>query len=330
MAKMSYKVPASINRSFLDHEISLSRGGWAAKPSPIKQLLFFGGGLLALLWITTSTFVSTAGPVFITLFVIWGLFVIIYFGGMTKTKELRITNVPSLLAYLPARARHVFTRRSSNPSDFYSIVGIDGVDEDGRIYYSDGSEGQVYLIVGSASYLLFDEDRVAILDRVDSFWRKIDTACEWAFITTKEPQRIYHQVANLEARNQALAVRDPDLVELLNEQYDILTQHVGGKFSSIHQYLLLKGKSEDGLRRAHTVLQSEVEGSSLMMKEVTMLDRNETNPMLRVFYQGVTDELSGLQAAARAGAEMGAQERLDTGTLPDPTVPAEVTPLTAR
>lgn len=297
MAKMSYKVPTSLNRSLLDHEITLSKGGWAAKPSPIKQLFFFGGGLLALLWVTTQTFISSAGPVFITLFVIWGLAAIVYFGGMTKTKELRAMNVPALLAYLPRKARTVYTRRSSDPSDFYSIVGIDGIDDDGRIHFSDGSEGQVYLVVGSASYLLFDEDRIAILDRVDAFWRKIDTTCEWAFITTKEPQRIYHQVANLEARNQALEIRDPDLIELQNEQYDILTQHVGGKFTSIHQYLLLKGKSADALRRAHMVLQAEVEGSALMIKEATVLDKEETESMLRVFYQGIDDELLSLKAS---------------------------------
>ncbi|MFD2024068.1 hypothetical protein [Promicromonospora aerolata] len=287
MAKTSYKVPSSLNRSFLDHEITLSKGGWAARPSPLKQLFFFGGGALMLLWVTTSTFVSSSGPVSITLFVIWGLLTIVYFGGLTRTKELRVMTVPALLTYLPARARHVMTRRSSNPSDFYSIVGIHGIDEDGRIHFADGGEGQVYLVVGSASYLLFDEDRIRILDRVDAFWRKIDTACEWSFITTKEPQRIYHQVANLEERNQALEVRDPDLVELQNEQYDILTQHVGGKFTSIHQYLLLKGRSADALRRGHTVLQAELEGSVLMIKEATLLDREETEPMLRLFYQGV-------------------------------------------
>lgn len=290
MAKMSYKVPASINRSFLDHEISLSKGGWNAKPSPIKQLFFFGGGGLAILWAASSTFISSAGPGFIVAFVLWGLATVIYFGGMTNTKELRAMTVPALLAYAPRKARNVYTRRSSDPSGFYSIVGIDGIEDDGRIHYSDGSEGQVYLVVGSASYLLFDEDRVEILDRVDSFWRKIDTTCEWTFITTKEPQRVYHQIANLEQRNLDLEIRDPDLIELQNEQYDILTQHVGGKFTSIHQYLLLKGKSEDALRRGHMMLQAEDEGSSLMIKEATMLDREETIPMLQVFYQGIESQ----------------------------------------
>src|SRR5699024_12063438 len=139
---------------------------------------------------------------------------------MTKTKELRIMTVPSLLAYLPKTSRKVYTRRDSNPSGFYSIVGVETIDEDGRIHYSDGSQGQVYLVVGSASYLLFDDDRVDILDRVDAFWRKVETTCEFNFITTKEPQRIHHQVANLERRNQNLEIRDPDGIALRNEWYE--------------------------------------------------------------------------------------------------------------
>ncbi|WP_371792879.1 hypothetical protein OG285_31555 [Streptomyces sp. NBC_01471] len=297
MAKLSYKVPSALNRSFLDHEITLSKGGWAAKPSPIKQLLFFGGGLLAVLWFSTSTFVASSGPVAITFFVLWSLAAITYFGGLMKTKELRIQRVPAFLAYLPAKARHVFTRRSSNPTAFYSIVGIDDIDEDGLIHFSDGGKGQAYLVVGSASYLLFDKDRIGILDRVDSFWRKVETTCEHTIITTKEPQRIYHQVANLERRNRTLQVRDPDLIELQNEQYDILTKHVGAKFTSIHQYLLLKGKNAGALRKGHQILQAEVGGSTLMIKEATMLDCEEVQPMLRVFYQGIDDDLRNLKAS---------------------------------
>lgn len=291
MAKLSFKVPASLNRSFADHEIALGGKSWQARPMPIKQLGFFAGSLLVLLWSVTSTFISSATPGFIALYVIWVLVFAAYMGQMTKTKELRIMTVPPLLAYLPASARKVLTRRNSNPAGFYSIVGVEKMDEDGRIHYSDGSQGQVYLVVGSASYLLFDEDRVDILDRVDSFWRKVETTCEHAFITTKEPQRIHHPVASLERRNRALEIRDPDLIELQNEQYDILTQHVGGKFTSIHQYLLLKGRSEDALRRGHTILQAEVEHSSLMIKEATMLDRDEAYPMFRVFYAGIDQQV---------------------------------------
>lgn len=287
MAKSVYKIPASIDRSFLDHEIMLNPGGISMRPSPIKQLLFYGGGGFLVMWATTSTFISGSGPLLIGLFVLWGVLMIGYFGQLTKTKELRATSIPALLEYFPRRFRHVYTRRSSDPTDFSSIVCIERIDDDGRIHFADGGQGHVYLVVGSASYLLFDEDRTAILDRTDAFWRKVDAGCEWVTITTKEPQQIYRQVASLEQRNLALEYRDPDLVELQREQYDILTEHVGGKFSSIHQYLLVKGRSADALRRAHMLLEAEIDGSPLMVKEASVLDREETELTLRTFYQGI-------------------------------------------
>lgn len=305
MAKTSYQVPVSLNRSFLDFEIPLSGGGFSLPPTPIKQLLFIGAGILLVLWACTSTFIGNSGLPLIIIFVIWSSIVIFYFGGLTKTKELRIQSLVPLLNYVPQSARVVTTRRSSNPSGFHSIVGIRDISNDGTIFFNDGGVGQMYLVVGSASYLLFEDDRVAILDRVDAFWRKIDTTCQWAFITTKESQRIYHQVANLERRNQNLEIRDPDLIELQNEQYDILTEHVGGQFTSIHQYLLVKGTSEDSLRRGHKVLQAEVESSSLMIRELTLLDRSEVEPMLAMFYQGVDTDLPLVSLSTMTDTENG-------------------------
>ncbi|MCB5280362.1 hypothetical protein [Arthrobacter sp. ES1] len=286
MPKNSYKIPSSLNRSFLDHEVALSGGGFQAKPLPMKVLLFWSGSILTLFWVASSTFVAQAAWWLIALVVIWWLITTAFLGQYSKTKEMKFASVPALLAYVPAAARRVLTRTSTNPSSFYSVVGIDNISATGLIKYSDGTLGQGYLVVGSASILLFEEDRKAILNRVDSFWRKVDTSCEYTFVTTKEPQRVYHQIANLERRNLALEVRDPELKELMDEQYDILNDYVGKQFASIHQYLLLKGDNLESLRRAHSVLQAEVENSSLMIKGCTMLNGDEVTDMLTVLYKG--------------------------------------------
>jgi hypothetical protein len=284
--KIVYKIPSSLNRSFLDHEVALSGGGFQAKPLPMKVLLFWAGSILTLFWVASSTFVAQASWWLIALVVIWWLITTAFLGQYSKTKEMKFASVPALLSYVPTVARRVVTRNSTNPSAFYSVVGIDNVEESGLIRYADGTFGQGYLVVGSASILLFEEDRKSILNRVDSFWRKVETNCEYTFVTTKEPQRVYHQIANLERRNLALEVRDPDLKELMDEQYDILNDYVGKQFASIHQYLLLKGDNLEALRRGHSVLQSEVENSSLMIKGCTMLDGEEVTDMLSVLYKG--------------------------------------------
>lgn len=290
--KDAYKVPSSLSRSFLDHEIALAGSGLSLSPMPLKQLLFYLGGLLVLLWSSTSTFIAAAGgwPVFF--FVVWGLWVVFFLGSLTRTRELRIRTVPAFWDYLPRAARRVTCRRTSDPGGFASIAGIDGVDEDGLISFADGSLGQGYLVVGSASYLLFAEDRTAILNRVDAFWRKVDTTCEYIFVTMREPQRVHRQIAHLERRRRALPVADRELLELQEEQYDILTGYVGGRFTSLHQYLILKATTTDALRRGHQLLRAEVEGSRLMIKSAAVLDQGETYRMLRVFYQGLSDHPS--------------------------------------
>ncbi|KIA73402.1 hypothetical protein ANMWB30_23290 [Arthrobacter sp. MWB30] len=250
------------------------------------MLCFWALSILTLFWVVSSTFVSSSAWWLVALVVVWWLVTTAFLGQYSKTKEMKFMSVPALLAYVPLSSRRVLTRKSSNPSPFYSVVGINDISESGLITYADGTYGQGYLVVGSASILLFDEDRNAILNRVDSFWRKVDTSCEFTTVTTKEPQRVYRQIANLERRNHALEVQDPELLGLMNEQYEILRDNVGKQFKSIHQYYILKGDNLEALRRAHSVLQAEVEGSPLMIKACTMLDKAEVIEVLSVIYRG--------------------------------------------
>ncbi|MEV6821169.1 hypothetical protein AB0M72_20695 [Nocardiopsis dassonvillei] len=284
MAKSVFKIPTSLDRSFLDHEIALAGGGWQMRPLPMKVILFWAGSLMLLFWVTTSTFVSSADWWLILLVVVWWLATTAFFGQYSKTKEMRFASLPALLEYLPRPARRVITRRGSNPSGFYSVLGVKSVDETGYIEWLDGSVGQAYLVVGSASVLVFDEDKKAILNRVDAFWRKVDTNAEFIWITTKEPQRVYRQLGNLELLNRNLEIRDPELFDLLDERYSILKDYVGGQFTSIHQYLVIKGDNLEALRRAHALVRAEAEGSSLMIKQAVMLDANDLYDMLRTVY----------------------------------------------
>lgn len=284
MAKSTFKIPTSLNRSFLDHEIALAGGGFQMRPVPTKVLLFWLVSVMVLFWVCTSTFVSSADGWLIFLVVVWWLAATAFFGRYSNTKEMRFTSLPALLEYVPRPARRVVTRRGSDPSPFASVTNIRGVDDNGRIEWADGTVGQAYLVVGSASVLVFEEDKKAILNRVDAFWRKVDTSVDYVWITTKEPQRVYRQLGNLELLNQGLENRDPELFELLDERYSILKDYVGGQFNSIHQYLVVKADNPEALRRAHALVKSEVEGSSLMIKQASMLGADDLFEMLRTIY----------------------------------------------
>lgn len=286
MAKSTYRIPASLDRSFLDHEINLSGGGWSAPPLPIKVILFWLASILVIFWAVSNTFIKSANPVLIVMFVIWWLIMTAYMGKYTKTKTMKFQQLPALFSWLPKSSRRVMTRSTSNPRDFYPIVGVRDIDENGLIEFTDNTYGQMVLVVGSASVLLFDEDRDAILNRVDAFYKKIDVNCEWITITTKESQRVYRQVANLKRRHDALEVDDPELKDLMDEQFEILSGFVGKQFKSIHQYKLVKGDNIEALRSAVALLQAEVADSSLMIKSCTGLGRSDALEVLSVFYQG--------------------------------------------
>ena len=280
MAKISYKVPASIARSFLDHEIKVG------KFVPMKVIFVWVGSIFTLMWTLTSTPLGSSDWWLMMLIVVWWVLATAFLGGYSKTKEFKFSTVPALMSYVPKSARRVVTRRSSDPSAFYSIAGINSVDDSGFITWGDGTVGQAYLVVGSASVLVFDQDKISILNRVDAFYRKVDTTAEFIWMTTKEAQRVYRQLANLEKRNLALQSRDPELFELMEEQHAILTNYVGGSFTSIHQYLIVKADNLETLRRAHTVVRAEAEESSLMIKQLTMMEAPDALEMFGAVYAG--------------------------------------------
>lgn len=285
--KSRYKIPVSFDRNFFDWEIPLSTKGMSTPPIPVKVILFWLGAATGLFWIYGNTFVGSASLWLQVLFGLVWFGLAVFLGGYNKTKEMTFTKVPALIEYAPRKARQVLTRKSNDPSGFYSVANMKEMFDSGLITWSDGTYGQAYTVVGSASILVFEEDKIAILDRVDSFFRKIDTNAEFMFITTKEAQRVYRQMSNLDRMHTNLKERDPELLELMNERLDILREYVGGEFMSIHQYLVIKADSVEVLQRAHSMLSAEAEESSLMFKRVTMLDKTDSEALFRKLYVGL-------------------------------------------
>lgn len=296
MAKTMYKIPVRLDRSFLDHVITLPIFGMKVAVR-LKQVMFYIGGFVFVIWAAMNTFISQANGWLIAGWVAWGFVIVAYLGSVTKTGELRLRGLPALVGFLPLSARRVMTRMGSDPSDFYSIIRVDNVTADGEITFANGWTGRVYLVVGSASHLLFDQDQERIFDRVDTFWRKMLPGVEVLTVTTKEPQRTHHQIAYLEQRNRRLEVRDPDLLELQAEQYDLLRYEVGGarrpngqrstnRFTSLHQYQLVMARKPDLLHQGELIIRSEVEnGNSLVYKEATRLSQEEVYDFFRIFTQ---------------------------------------------
>lgn len=286
-AKQSYHVPYSLAQDYMDMSISISsKDGAVARVLPMVVVSTYVLSALACMFILMKTFIGTMSslPQKILFVILW-VALTVCLATFDGTRRMNLQRVPTLFNYLPRRSRHVFTRTNHDAGPFFNILGIDNITDDGLLTFTDGTFGYWYRVTGSASVLLFDADRDAIITRVDNFYRKWDNTSEIVFMTTKEAQKVYRQVANLQRRYENIRNDDPDLRELAEEQFTILRDHIGSEFRSLHQYMLIKSKNKESLRVANGILQSEVENSSLMIKQCVPLDKTDVLNVLASIYQ---------------------------------------------
>ena len=131
---------------------------------------------------------------------------------------------------------------------------------------------------------MFPEDRDAILDRVDDFYKKVGTDCEIAYMTTRAPQKVVKQQAHLIAQYKALTYADPDIDLLVNEQNRVLTEFVGSEFKSVHQYMIIKGDTREALSGINNVVESEKNASGLMFRQCVPMYKDDIEEALRTVY----------------------------------------------
>lgn len=286
MAKPSYRIPYALAQSYKDMLITLqSRDGSVSKVVPLSAVMAYIVSVLLCLLIVSRTFIGTMGSPFqVVLFVLLWAALTVVLCRYDDTRRMNLQRILTLLNYLPKKARRVYTRNSSSAIPFWNIVGIESVEEDGLVVYADKTFGYFYRAVGSASVLLFDADRDAILTRVNNYFRKWQVGAEIIFLTAKEGQKIYRQLASLKRRYDALQSDDPDLRELAEEQFRIL-RYVGAEFKSIHQYMIIKAENKELLRESDNILRAEIESSSLFIKQCVPLDRDAVLDVLREVYQ---------------------------------------------
>ena len=283
--KPSYKIPTTLDKSTLDMELTIqTKDGIGARPMPIKIILCYIGSILMCFVVITKSFIGTGNLFQIGFFILmWGAITFLLV-NMDRTRRMNAMLIPVAMNYFPTR--QLLTRTSSPANSFRALSNIESIDENGLVKYLDGTYAYWYRVVGTASVLLFEEDKTAIIERVDSFYRKIGTDCEIIFLTAKESQKVSRQVVNLQLKFNDLTVDDPDLLKLGDEQLNILKHHVGGKFKSIHQYMIIKADNLEALRANKNVIQSEVENSSLMIKQCIELYESDIDSVLSSIYKG--------------------------------------------
>ena len=291
MAKQSYKIPASLDENYMNMEIAIqNKEGVGLKPLPVRVILAWIAGLLALVYfdLKGDSIIVEAGIGIRILFAIVWIAFLFYVTKIDGTHKMQIELIPALLTYIQKSNRHVLTRKGENAVPFYSIAGIESIDpESGRVKYSDGTYAYWFSVVGTASVLLFPQDRDMILDHVDQFYRKVTPDCEIIFMTTKEPQRVSLQLAHLISQYKHRTYDCEGIKQLVKEQDDALTNFVGKEFKSLHQYMIVKGDTVEALTQMNTIIQSEANNSALMFRHISALYKDDIEKALRLVYAGL-------------------------------------------
>lgn len=288
MAKRMYKIPYGLNATYGDMQMSFqAKNGVGSKPMPIKVVISYLMSALLCFFVIMKTFVSCGTFLQIALFVVlWVMLTLVLF-SYDATKRMQIELIATLINYIPKTAREIITRKDANAFPFYRIAGIKSISKkNGVVEYVDGTYAYWYRVVGSASILLFESDKQMILDRVDNFYRKMNTDAEIIFMTTKSSQQVYKQIASLKRKYDNLASDDPDLRELANEEFRTLRDYVGSSFKCIHQYMIIKADNKEMLIQTKNIVQAEVENSSLMIKRCVPMYYEDITATLELVYRG--------------------------------------------
>lgn len=287
MAKDVYKIPTSLDASYLDLEFNLQTKDGIGPKAPVngKTLLLGLGAIIGWFYFMFKSPVGKGG-IFVAggFSVVWILLAVLLVKP-DKTKRHGFELIISMINYLPKRSRIAYVRLSNNVSVIQGITGVDYVDvEDGMVHFLDGTIGRVYEVVGTASVLMFDQDKVAILDKVDNFYRKLPVGVEIIYDTVKEAQRTDVQMRSAIEGYKDLKTKDPGLQKLYKERYDILKYGVGERFKSIHQYAIVKAPKEESLSEAESLILSDAENEGLMFKRAISLGYKDVIRYYKQFF----------------------------------------------
>lgn len=292
MAKERFKIPTTLDRNYFDIEFSLKTKNGVGFEKPVTAKVIVSSILAAfgLVYIVFQSFISKGGiPVIIGFSIAWIAMTGILIKS-DKTKRMGLELIISAMNYIPRSGRHVATRMTDIIGPLQRLYNMKGIDEeDGRIYYLDGSIGYVYHIVGSASALMFEGDKNTIINKVDSFYKKLAVDVDVIFDTVYEGHDVTDQIASVRQDIANLNSNSPGLRALLREEHDILDVAINQQstLTSLHQYLVVKANDEQDLQSFENLLFGDVQHDGLMFRVARPLGFDESVRYFRKVLNGL-------------------------------------------
>lgn len=287
MAKSVYKIPTTLDASYVDLEFNLQTKDGLGPQTPVNGKTILLGLIAIIVWfyMMFQTPIGKGGILVVVGFTIAWIVLAVLLVKPDKTKKHGFELIVTMINYLQKSNRRANVRLFDNLTTMQHITGIKHVDpEDGMLHFMDGTVGRAYSVVGTASILMFDQDKSMILDKVDNFYRKLPVGVEIIFDTVKESQRTDIQTESAIRGFKQLNVKSRGLATLYKERHQILKYGVGEKFKSIHQYAVLKAPKAESLSEGESLIISDAENEGLMFKRVDALNYEDVVRYIQQFY----------------------------------------------
>ena len=286
--KDRYKIPTSLDVSYFDMEFNLKskNGVGINQPITAKVILFTLMALMLWFYIIFQTFIGSGGIVNIVLFTLSYAVLAIIMIKADRTRRTGLELILSAINYIPKKGRYLPVRMSDSVYPLQNLANLETIEpEDGRIIFKDKGIGHIYHVVGTASALMFDGDKQRIIEKVDSFYRKLPTDVEIMYDTVYEGHDVAEQIANVKSDRRNLNANSRGLNILLKEQHDILKYAINDQSGlvSLHQYLIVRAESEAALREFENLLIGDVENEGLMFRLAKTLNYEEAQRYYRSF-----------------------------------------------
>lgn len=266
--------------SYFDMEFTLKskQGVGLNKPVSLKTITFSLVATFLWFFVVFKTFLKSGGLFVLVGFTIAWIILSVLLVRTDKTKRTGLELVLTAINYISKANRQVFVRSSDSVYALQRLSGVANVDpEDGLVHFVDGKIGHVYHVVGTASNLMFEEDKNAILDKVDSFYKKMPVNVEIIYDTIYEGHKVDEQVQAVIDDANNLKIDSKGLRVLLKERHDILAYviHNNDGLTSLHQYLIVRASSESALQEFENLIIGDVEHGGLMFRLVKTLNYEE-------------------------------------------------------
>lgn len=275
--RRSFAIRSGLNETMLDTVVPLSFGGSEfklKKELTVRTMLFLLTEVIVFFFICFQTPLVRGGilPNIIWITGYW------WFGWLiarpTPTGLLGYTYFLAALKYFNPDFRKLPTRVYQLSAPAVEFVGIatDGIDEDGNIYFANGDIGQIYELTGNASFMIFEEDKIRVLNDARVFYRGINPLTTITYDTVSSPQRVDNQLKVKQWQIDNLTLKQSNLLSLLQREKKALNEVVGKQFTTLHQYMVVRSVNLNELRVFVKWLTLAANSDSLFLKSAVRLD----------------------------------------------------------